>query len=244
MKNVCLYITVKSRWPGQYYMYISILIKINNHRIGFLFSPLCKEVQECGKLYRNLVEAKIQLWGPYTITRIFGTIHFPLYWDAERKRSFTAGGVCQITDLTLTICQVQILHRMQKEVLTQFLVPYFCCKLWIPNQRQRKDKEKKKIFSEVKPVFGSLETNDVQSKLWIITCVSRKGVGGRGRGQTRNGRRASKIVTNVASLTGFKFSALLECTGIPIVIVKLLGCFYFCLNSLGGVLSAALDTWG
>lgn len=41
-------------------MYISILIKINNHRIGFLFS-LCKEVQECDKLYRNLAEAKIQL---------------------------------------------------------------------------------------------------------------------------------------------------------------------------------------
>lgn len=69
-------------------------------------------------------------------------------------------------------------------------------------------------------------------------------MGGEGRGQIRNGRRASKIVTNVASLTVFKFSALLECTGIPIVIVTLLGCFYFCLNSLGGLLSVASDMWG
>lgn len=136
-------------------MYISILIKINNHRIGFLFFPFVKRFKNVVNCIETLLKPKSSSEG---LTQLLGYLaqSIPLCGsDAERKRAFTAGGVCQITDVTLTIRQVQILHRMKKEVLTQFLVPYFCFKLWIPNQ---KEKEKVKIGNDL---FGR------KAYLWI-----------------------------------------------------------------------------
>ena len=46
-------------------------------RDGIPFPTLCKEVQECGQLYRNLVEAKMQLGGPHTPPGVLGPIHVP-----------------------------------------------------------------------------------------------------------------------------------------------------------------------
>lgn len=141
-------------------MYISILIKINNHRIGFLLS-LCKEVQECDKLYRNLAEAKIQLWGPYTIIRIFGTIISFCDSDAERQFAFADGGYWSDHRFNMDhFYKVQSLHCIQKEVLIQFLVPYSVLNC---GQQTEKGEERKRSSQKKKHVFGSLENNDVQS---------------------------------------------------------------------------------
>ncbi|KAF6131231.1 hypothetical protein HJG60_008091 [Phyllostomus discolor] len=39
--------------------------------------PLCKEAHECGQLYRNLVEATVQLGGPCALLGVLGPAHAP-----------------------------------------------------------------------------------------------------------------------------------------------------------------------
>lgn len=89
MKNVCLYITVKSRWPGQYYMYISILIKINNHRIGFLFPPFVKRSKNVVSCIEILLKPKSSSEG---LTQLRGYLAQSIsFCDSDAKRRL---GIC------------------------------------------------------------------------------------------------------------------------------------------------------
>ena len=125
------------------------------------FFSLCKEVQECDKLYRNLVEAKIQLWGPYTIIRIFGMIISLCDSDAERQFAFADGGYWSDHRFnTDHFYKAQSLHCIQKEVSIQFLVPYSVLNC---GHQTEKGEERKRSSQKKKHVFGSLENNDVQS---------------------------------------------------------------------------------
>lgn len=83
MNEECLSITVKSRHSGQYYMYILTLIKKSNQKIGRL-SPLVKEVEECGQLYKNLVEAKIQVRGALHAGLDLWHTHLPLQFGVRK----------------------------------------------------------------------------------------------------------------------------------------------------------------
>lgn len=86
-------------------MYILTLIKKSNQKIGRL-SPLVKEVEECDQLYKNLVEAKIQVRGPCTQAWISGTPTCLCSSALERILVLGAGCCCEIAGVMRTVFKV------------------------------------------------------------------------------------------------------------------------------------------
>lgn len=143
-------------------MYISILIKINNHRIAFLFSPFVKRFENVVHCIEISLKPKSSSEG---LTQLRGYLAQSISLrdsDAKRRLAFAAGGYCQVVGFASTVCRLRLLHCIQREVLMQLLLLHSGFKLWIPN---RKGKERKKKILEEKHVFRSLENHDVQSKL-------------------------------------------------------------------------------
>lgn len=138
MKNVCLYIAVKSRWPGQYYMYISILIAIN-HRIRILFLPFVKSFKDVVHCIEIFSKPKSSSEG---LTQLLGYLARPASLcgsHAVGKFAFALRGCCPIRDLKSALSlQSANLTLYSKGGLTPGPDSLLCFKLWIPNQKRKK----------------------------------------------------------------------------------------------------------
>lgn len=116
-------------------MYISILTERNNHGVRFLLSPLCKEVHECGQLYRISLKPQSSSEGLAHSQGCSALSTSLRESAAQRQLAAAAGGDCPVgsdSGFALPFFQVRVLRQIRKEVLIQRLVPYTCFKLWIP----------------------------------------------------------------------------------------------------------------
>ena len=110
--------------------------------------PSCKEVEECGQLYINPIEAKILVRGPYTLAWISGTPICLCGLVLEKKLTLGARGCYEGMAFTYNVFRVKSYIVFKRRGLAHDLS--FQISVLNVGYQSREEKERQKKISEEK----------------------------------------------------------------------------------------------